>query len=209
MTCVRVKICGITRSEDALAAVAAGADALGFNFWPGSKRYCAPERARRIIGALPPFVTTVGVFVDAPRAEMLRVADHAGVSMLQLHGAETPELCARLGASLSLPLIKAVRVDGPAALRGLRRYPVQALLLDAPTAGYGGSGRVFDWSILERARLPRPVILAGGLTPTNVARAVRAARPFAVDVASGVESAPGIKDAARLARFVQAAKGAR
>jgi phosphoribosylanthranilate isomerase len=199
----RVKICGITRLEDALAAVRLGADALGFNFWPGSKRHLAPAAAREIIRALPPFVTTVGVFVDPTREEAVSAAASSGVQVLQLHGDEPPELCAHL----PLPVLKGIRVSGPAALALLGRYVgVAGFLLDAATPGYGGSGQTFDWSLVAGAAERVTVVLAGGLTPANVAEAVRAVRPYAVDVASGVESAPGVKDPELMSRFIRAAK---
>ena len=202
---VRIKICGITRLEDALLAARLGADALGFNFWPGSKRFIAPAAARAIVRALPPFVTTVGVFVDAGRDELLSAAAVSGVQVLQLHGDEPPELA----RSLPMPLLKAIRVSGPASLDAIDRWPGAAgFLLDAPAPGYGGSGLTFDWSLAAEAARRATVLLAGGLTPGNVAEAIRAVRPFAVDVASGVESAPGLKDAERLAAFITAARAA-
>jgi phosphoribosylanthranilate isomerase len=197
----RVKICGVTRLEDALQAARLGADALGFNFWPGSKRFLAPAAARSIVERLPPFVTPVGVFVNQPEAEIRRAAEESGVRVLQLHGDEPPELCARL----PLPVVKAVRVGGALPLDALRAYPVAAFLLDAPSAGYGGSGATFDWSLAEGVAGLGPLILAGGLTPENVAAAVRRVRPYAVDVASGVESAPGVKDVSKMTRFIAAA----
>jgi phosphoribosylanthranilate isomerase len=199
-----VKICGITRLDDALAAVQAGADALGFNFWPRSKRYLPPGEARAIVRRLPPFVTAVGVFVDPSREEVLRAVDASGVGMVQLHGDEPPELC----ASLPLPVLKAVRLQTSHDLAALASYEVQAFLLDAPTAGYGGSGRTCDWGLAAEVARELRVVLAGGLGPDNVAEAVRTVRPWAVDVASGVESAPGAKDPALVARFVERAKEA-
>jgi phosphoribosylanthranilate isomerase len=200
---VRVKICGITRLEDALAAVRLGADGLGFNFWPGSKRFIAPAEAARIIRALPPLVTSVGVFVDGSHQEVMAAAAISGVQVLQLHGDEPPESCRRFDR----PVVKALRVEGPGALAELERYPgVAAFLLDAPGPGYGGSGRTIDWAVARAAAERATVLLAGGLTPANVAEAVRTVRPWAVDVASGVESSPGVKDHAALARFIAAAK---
>ncbi len=201
---VRVKICGITRREDALAAARAGADAVGVNFWPGSKRFVEPETAAEIIAALPPFVTPVGVFVNQPRAQIVRAARVSGVALLQLHGDESPEDA----SGLPLPVIKAFRADAELAPDTLARYAVAAYLVDAPSAGFGGSGRTFDWTRLRGAALPAPLVLAGGLTPDNVADAVRAALPYAVDVASGVETAPGIKDEDAMRRFVAAARRA-
>jgi phosphoribosylanthranilate isomerase len=201
---VRVKICGVTRLEDALAAVRLGADALGFNFWPGSKRYLAPAAARAIVRALPPFVAAVGVLVDPTRDEALRAAEASGVGVLQLHGDETPELC----AALPLPVVKAIRVDGARALAALASYEVSAFLLDAPGPGYGGTGRTFDWALAHEAAAAARVILAGGLGPDNVAEAVATVRPYGVDVASGVERAAGVKDEELVARFIRAAKEA-
>jgi phosphoribosylanthranilate isomerase len=205
LSTVRVKICGITRLEDALAAAELGADALGFNLWPGSRRHLRPEAAREIASRLPPFVTAVGVFVNQGPAEVLRLAAAAGVAALQLHGDEAPGDCEGLG----LPVIKSFRVAGPADLAAVSAYrAAAAVLLDSRSEGFGGSGRAFDWELARQARGPKPLILAGGLTPENVAEAVRAVRPWAVDVASGVESSPGIKDRERMARFIRAAREA-
>jgi len=201
---VKVKICGITRVEDALAAVRLGADALGFNFWPRSKRYLPPSDARAIVRRLPPFVTAVGVFVDPSREEVLRAAEASGIAVAQLHGDEPPELC----AALPLPVLKGIRLDGAHAIARLASYEVMGFLLDAPTPGYGGSGTTCDWPLAAEVARELPIVLAGGLTPENVAEAVRAVRPWAVDVASGVESAPGVKDEARMRLFVARAKGA-
>jgi len=202
---VRVKICGITRLDDALQAAAAGADALGFNFWPGSKRFLSPEAARAIVARLPPFVTPVGLFVNQPREEIRAAAAASGIALLQLHGDESPADC----EGHALPVVKALRLAGPADLDAVARYPAAAaLLLDAPGDGFGGSGRTFDWSLARRAAGSKPILLAGGLDPENVAAAVREARPWAVDVSSGVEISPGVKDPERVARFVRAAKEA-
>ncbi|HTP50789.1 MAG TPA: phosphoribosylanthranilate isomerase [Anaeromyxobacteraceae bacterium] len=201
---MRIKICGITSVEDALAAVRLGADALGFNFWSDSKRYISPSAAEAIVARLPPFVTTVGVFVNQPEGEIRAIASESGVQVFQLHGDEPPDFCARL----PLPVIKAIPVDQVKALSRLLSYEVSAFLLDTPSRGFGGSGVPFDWSLAEGVSEVAPVILAGGLTPENVAEAIRAVRPYAVDVASGVESHPGAKDPAKMARFIAAAKGA-
>jgi phosphoribosylanthranilate isomerase len=202
MRIVRIKICGVTRLEDALLASRLGADALGFNFWPGSKRHVSAAAARQIIARLPPFVTPVGVFVNQPEGEMRAIAAETGIQVFQLHGDEPPGLCSRL----PLPVVKAVPVDQVSTLSKLLSYEVQAFLLDTPSRGYGGTGRPFDWSLAEGVSEAAPVILAGGLTPENVADAVRAVRPWAVDVASGVESSPGVKDADRMLRFVTAVR---
>jgi phosphoribosylanthranilate isomerase len=199
---VKVKICGITRLEDALLAAQLGADALGFNFWPGSKRYIDPGAARAIIDRLPPFVTAVGLFVNQPPTHVLATAAQSGVTIVQLHGDEPPQDC----NGYPIPVVKAFRIDGSARLAELDRYRVRAFLLDAPCAGFGGSGAVFDWALARQVTAQRPIILAGGLTPENVAEAVRTVRPWAVDVASGVELSPGVKDPDKLARFIANAK---
>jgi phosphoribosylanthranilate isomerase len=202
---VRVKICGITRLEDALAAAELGADALGFNLWPGSRRWVRPEAAREMVSRLPPFVTPVGVFVNQAPDEVRRLAAAAGVAVLQLHGDEPPGECLGLG----LPVIKSFRVAGPEDLEPIAGYAAAAaVLLDSRSEGFGGSGRAFDWGLARRVASGKPLVLAGGLTPDNVAEAVRAVRPWAVDVASGVEASPGVKDRERMARFIRAAKEA-
>jgi phosphoribosylanthranilate isomerase len=204
---VWVKICGIRRPEDALAAVRAGADALGFNFWPGSKRHVPPSEAARIVAGLPPSVTAVGVFVNASRDEILEAIRASGVGAAQLHGDEAPEAC----AGLPVRVVKAVRIASGAdveRIAAFRDAGVETFLLDTPSAGFGGSGATFDWSLAASAGRFGRVVLAGGLTSRNVAEAIRAARPWGVDVASGVEVAPGVKDAAEMGRFVAAARSA-
>jgi phosphoribosylanthranilate isomerase len=202
MATVRVKICGITRVEDALLAARLGADALGFNFWPGSKRFVDPDAARAIVDRLPPFVTAVGVFVDQPPTEVLATAARSGVAAVQLHGDEGWEDV----NGYPIPAIKAIRVAGPASLADLHRYRVRAFLLDAPSAGFGGSGLTCDWDVAREAARRATVILAGGLGPENVRDAIRAVQPWAVDVASGVEVSPGVKDPDKLRRFIENAK---
>jgi phosphoribosylanthranilate isomerase len=204
LSAVRIKICGVTRVEDALGAARLGADAIGFNFWPESRRHVTPAAARAIIERLPPLVTTVGVFVNQPEAELRAIADESGIQVFQLHGDEPPDLCSRL----PLPVVKAIPVDQVRTLSRLLSYEVAAFLLDTPSRGYGGTGQPFDWSLAQGVSEVAPVILAGGLNPDNVAEAIRAVRPYAVDVASGVESSPGVKDLALLARFVAAARKA-
>lgn len=198
----RVKICGIRTEAAAVAAVRAGADAVGFVFYPPSPRFVPPSRAAALARLLPPFVVRVGVFVNAPVEVVEAVAREVGLDAVQLHGDEPPEVCARLRTRV----IKAVRVDGADAVVRARDYSICALLLDAHLPGrYGGTGRRFDWS-LARA-LDRPVILSGGLTPDNVAEAIRQARPYGVDVSTGVET-DGEKDPEKIAAFVRAVREA-
>ncbi len=199
-----VKICGITREEDARLAARRGADAVGLNFSARSKRHCPLDVARRIVEALPPNVLSVGVFVNATRAEIFGVVAATGIQAVQLHGDERPEAC--LG--LPRPVIKALAVADAASIGLADEYPVDTVVLDSGGAGYGGTGERFDWALLQRVRPRARFLVAGGLTPDNVAEAIRSARPYGVDVASGVESAPGVKDPDRLARFIEAAKEA-
>jgi len=201
-----VKICGITRPEDALAAARAGAHAIGLVFYAKSPRHVTPARAAEIIRVLPPFVTTVGLFVDATAEGVRAALAEAPVGLLQFHGDETPEFCRQF----KRPYVKAVRVKaGVDLLQYAQDYhDAKALLLDAYVEGlHGGSGAAFDWSLIPRG-LPLPVILSGGLTPENVADAVRRVRPSAVDVSSGVESAKGIKDAQKIAAFIKGVRNA-
>jgi phosphoribosylanthranilate isomerase len=204
---VKVKICGITNFPDAEAAVAAGADLLGFMFWDRSSRHLELAAAGEIARRLPPPVLKVGVFVDAPAEAVRQAIAVCGLDLLQFHGEETPEYCLQF----EVPSVKAFRIRGRESLRALPRYATQAWLLDAYTPGkVGGTGEKFDWDLaLEARRLGRPIFLAGGLTPGNVADAVARVQPYAVDVSSGVEAAPGKKDHAKLRAFIQAAKGQR
>jgi phosphoribosylanthranilate isomerase len=199
---VRVKICGITNREDAWAAVEAGADALGFVFAP-SLRQVTPAQAGAIIAALPPFVTTVGVVVDQDVTAILR---ECPLDAVQFHGQEPPEA---LAAVPGVRRIRALRLRSVEELAGLAQYAgvAHAFLLDSYVEGRaGGTGAPFAWELAAGADLPRPLILAGGLTPENVAAAIRQVRPYAVDVSSGVEAAPGRKDAARLRAFLDAVR---
>ncbi len=195
MTPLLVKICGITRIDDAEAAIAAGAGAIGFVFWPGSPRAVDPYRARAIAAALPPFVATVGVFVNQPAAHVNGVAALVRLSAVQLHGDETPEYAARIGR----PVVKALS-DLTQAEALAERWPRRVtLLLDAhDPVKRGGTGKTIDWTTAARVAARRPVLLAGGLSPENVADAVALVRPYGVDVSSGVEDAPGIKNHTRL-----------
>lgn len=201
-----VKICGITRPEDALVAARAGAHAIGLVFHPSSPRAVSVERARDIVDALPPFVTAVGLFVDASDTLVRAVVQAVPLQLLQFHGAEEPDYCARF----ALPWIKAVRVKaGVDLLQYARRFSAaKGLLLDAFVEGReGGTGSTFDWDLIP-SDLPLPIVLAGGLTPENVGTAIRQVRPWAVDVSSGVEREKGIKDAARVAAFIRGARDA-
>lgn len=204
---VRVKICGITSATDALTAVAAGADALGFMFYPPSPRYLTVDAARAITRELPPFVARVGVFVDADEDRIVETVKRVGLDTVQLHGSESAEFAARL---TGCRVIKAMRMEGPAALERLAGFREFSWLLDSYVAGsFGGTGQTFNWDLAcEAVRRGGRVILAGGLTVDNVARAVAAVGPYAVDVSSGVEVSPGRKDPAKVREFIAAAKGA-
>lgn len=202
-----IKICGITNLADAQVAVEAGADALGFNFWRPGKRYIAPESAARIAAQLPARIMKVGVFVDEDAAEVQRIAEAVGLACLQLHGRETPEYAQTLAAS-GRRVWKALRVDEDFRPAALAAYSVDAFLLDGAGAAPGGNAATFDWQRAREARAFGRVILAGGLNPDNVAEAVRTVEPWGVDVASGVESAPGRKDAALVRRFIEAVHAA-
>jgi phosphoribosylanthranilate isomerase len=201
---VIVKICGITNVADGLAASEAGADALGFVFYDQSPRHVSVETAASIIHQLPQLVIKVGVFVNAPEDFVVAAARECGLSLLQFHGDESPEYCLQFG----LMSMKAFRVRDAASLEQLQHYPTEAWLLDAYTSDrQGGTGEKFNWGLaLEARKLGRPIFLAGGLTPENVASAVQQAQPYGVDVSSGVEAAPGRKDHAKVRAFIQAAK---
>lgn len=197
----RVKICGITRVEDALAVVRLGADAIGLVFYPGSPRCVTPEAAAHIAAALPPFVSTVGLFVNAGADDVAHVLRQVRLDVLQFHGEEPATFCSQFGR----PYLKAVRVGSETNLiQCAADYAsASALLLDTLVEGVpGGTGRSFDWSLIP-AGIARPLVLAGGLHAGNVAQAVRQVRPYAVDVSGGVERAPGIKDEVRMAAFMQ------
>jgi len=200
----RVKICGITNIEDALQAVEAGADALGFVFFKESPRNISHERAREIIEKVPAFVSTIGVFVNEPAWRVEEIMRLTGLDIAQLHGEESPEECCKFRR-----VIKALRVDKMTDLEPMNKYRVSAFLLDAYSKGeYGGTGRVFNWDIALEAKKYGNVILAGGLTPDNVAEAVKYVKPFAVDVSSGVESEKGIKDHEKVRQFIRRARHA-
>jgi phosphoribosylanthranilate isomerase len=198
---VRVKICGITRAEDALAAAHFGAHAIGFVFWRRSARYVTPENAREIIAALPPFLTKVGVYVDPDPEWVEKSSSLAGLDLLQFHGDEPEQFCRQF----TLPYIKAVRVRiGLDLLQYASLYKgASGLLLDTYIPGEpGGTGHAFDWDLIPRT-LPLPLILSGGLHPGNIAEAIQRAQPWAVDVSSGVEAAKGVKDAEKIAALMR------
>jgi len=200
----RIKVCGITRVEDARIAVELGADAIGLVFYAPSPRNVGLEQARAIIAAIPPFVTIVGLFVDPVPEQVESVLSRCSLGLLQFHGDEAPDICRGFG----LPYIKAAQVKADADLvQYLSPYDAaQGWLLDAYHEQlYGGTGEPFDWKLIPRD-LARPVILSGGLTPDNVGTAVRQVRPWAVDVSSGVEAAKGVKDAAKIAAFIAGVK---
>ncbi|WP_331695306.1 phosphoribosylanthranilate isomerase [Pseudomonas sp. ZY71] len=206
MPAVRSKICGITRIEDALAAVEAGADAIGFVFYAKSPRAVTVQQARAIIQALPPFVTTVGLFVNASRCELGEILDAVPLDLLQFHGDEAVEDC----EGWHRPYIKALRVKaGDDIAAAVDAYPsASGVLLDTYVEGVpGGTGEAFDWSLIPQG-LSKPLILAGGLTPENVADAVARVKPYAVDVSGGVEASKGIKDHAKIHAFINAVRKA-
>lgn len=225
MSRTRIKICGLTREVDVAAAVEAGADAIGFVFYPQSPRYVAPAVAARLAREVPPFVSTVGLFVNAAAATVRETLDEVPLSVLQFHGDETPEQCCEIAKAAHLPFMRAARVrPGLDLVEFAKDYSAasaSALLLDAFVEGYGGGGHVFDWTLIPQPWLnPSPslaprdpsaaprLVLSGGLNAQNVAGAIERVRPCAVDVSSGVESSKGIKDHARIAAFVQAVRAA-
>jgi phosphoribosylanthranilate isomerase len=205
---VKVKICGITNWADARRAVEAGADFLGFNFYPSSPRYITPAKARRIVQRLPKKISAVGVFVNESEDTILDIASTVGFVHLQLHGDESPATVARLGRIF--PVMKAIRVRKSFRPAQLARFKdAQAFLLDGFDANHwGGTGKTFDWGLVPKKNGDARIFLAGGITPENVGDAIRTARPYAIDVCSGVESKPGKKDPQRLRTFMQAVREA-
>jgi phosphoribosylanthranilate isomerase len=203
MAPVKIKVCGMTSLEDTLLAVEAGADAVGFIFYKKSPRCVAMKTVRDIIGQLPPFVETVGVFVDEAEDKVNRTAEFCGLDVVQLHGSESASYCKKIRGKV----IKAVRVKDADSLKGLDRFPVKGFLLDTfSEQQHGGTGRTFDWNLVHRAKKFGPVILAGGLGPRNVREAIRRVRPYGVDACSGVECAPGRKDPEKIKAFIKAVR---
>jgi len=214
VTAPRIKICGVTLADDAARVAAAGVDFIGLNFWPRSKRYLDPERAPLIasVAKASGAAKLVGVFVDAQVDEILAICARVELDAIQLHGDETPEQCAAIARAVYRPVWKAIAVSSAKDIDHLDAWPVEAILLDAPTPQRGGAGARFDWQIARdaRERYPeRSFVLAGGLDAACVAEAIAQVEPWAIDCASGVEAGPGIKDPAKLAAFVAAARGAR
>lgn len=213
----RIKICGLTREQDLEAAVAAGADAVGFVLYPGSPRHVTPRRAAELARRLPPYVTPVLLFVNAPTEDVIAACDQVPGAMVQFHGDETPAQCLAATARPARPFIRAARIPREAGVSfDLLRFATefaqaQAILLDAHVEGYGGGGKTFDWSLLPPS-VGSHLVLSGGLTPANVTDGILQVRPralsLAVDVSSGVESAKGIKDADKINRFVAAVRAA-
>ena len=202
----KVKICGITSVADGLVVAGAGADMIGLMFYEGSPRHVTLAKATEISRALPPFVLRVGVFVNPEEAQVMEAITACGLNLLQFHGDETSAFCTQFGEMS----VKALRVQNAESLPALANYHTDAFLLDAYSkAGFGGTGERFNWELaIEAHKFGKPIFLAGGLTPENVATAVKQVRPFAVDVSSGVESAPGKKDAAKVQSFIQAVRNA-
>jgi len=204
-----VKICGITSLEDALACADAGADALGFNFWPQSKRYIAVEEAAKIARRVPPNIRTIGVFVNPTLDEVARAVEDESLTMVQLHGDEGPSFCAEVARRTGAKVIKAAPVRGQADIRALEAFHTDFHLLDTHRSGsFGGTGETFDWELVRLRRTSVPLILSGGLTPENVGAAIAATQPFAVDVASGTEASHGVKDPEKLRAFAAAVERA-
>ncbi len=205
MARTRIKICGITNHEDAANAVASGADALGFNFFKGSTRYISPGKAAEICAQVPAFVATVGLFVNEPLADVNRIIGSLRLGLVQFHGDETPEYCDSVGH----PYMKALRAMNRDQIKVEAQSfeTAQAILVDTATEGqFGGTGKTFDWSMLPD--LGKPVVLAGGLDATNVGAAIAATHPYAVDVSGGVERSRGVKDVAKMKKFVEAVQSA-
>src|SRR5438132_3935637 len=208
MSAMKIKICGITNSNDALACAAAGVDMIGLNFYEQSPRYIRPDRARTIARTLPLSIQAVGIFVDTPVEEIRRVARDVGLRVVQLHGSESPEMCAELARDFEI--IKALQIGGGFGAQRASAYPMCTILLDTYEEGMpGGTGDVGDWELARATKkFASRLILAGGLSPENVTQAIATVNPDGVDVCSSVESAPGVKDLGRIQQFVAAARNA-
>ncbi len=207
----RIKICGVTLPDDAARVASSGADFIGLNFWPKSKRYVDPERAPMLASVIRSTgnAKIVGVFVDPELDEVQQLVTSGDLDIIQLHGDEGPDFVKHVSTSVYRPVWKALPVKSSKDVAHLDVWPAEALLLDAPTPGRGGAGASFDWALGREARERFPklnIVLAGGLTPDNVTAAIQQVQPWAVDVASGVEAAAGVKDAARLSAFIAAAR---
>lgn len=200
---IKIKICGTTNLKDALLAVESGADAVGFIFYKNSPRRISPKEVKEIVAQIPPFIETVGVFVNDTSDKVNRIAEQCRLTAVQLHGDESPAFCRRVKRRV----IKAIRVKGADSLKGISEYNVSGILLDAYNEeSKGGTGLVFDWNLALRAKKHRPVIIAGGLNPYNVYTAIHRVRPYGVDVCSGVEKSLGFKDAKKLTDFVRSVR---
>ena len=203
---VKVKVCGMTSLKDALVAVEVGADAVGFIFYKKSPRSVTMKTVREIVLELPPFVDTVGVFVDETAEQINKIADYCNLDIIQLHGDESPTFCKKIRRKV----IKAFRIKDMQSVKKISNFQVSGFLLDTFSENlHGGTGKVFDWNLALPAKKFGPVIMAGGLTPNNVQQAVRQIRPYGVDVCSGVESEPGIKDHKKVRAFLNNAKAGR
>lgn len=201
----KIKICGITNFEDAAKSLDCGADALGFIFYEKSKRYISPPEAQKIIKELPPFVTKVAVFVDCPFRQIIKITSELFINAIQLHGSETPEFCSKF----SYPVIKALRIKDSIDIQQVDSFATQTILFDTYSeSDYGGTGKSFNWKVLEKLNTDKKIILSGGLNPGNIEKAITTVRPYGVDVSSGVEKSPGIKDHKKIKKFIEAVKNA-
>jgi len=201
----KVKICGITNFKDAVKSLDCGADALGFIFYEKSKRYIKPSDAGKIIKELPPFVTKVAVFVDSSYRQINKIINELSINLIQLHGNEAPEFCAKFRH----PVIKALRIKDSIDKQEVDSFPTQAILFDTHSESeYGGTGISFNWKLLKKLKIDKKIILSGGLNPDNIDEAIRTVKPYAVDVSSGVEKSYGIKDHQKIKKFIEAVENA-
>ena len=201
----KIKICGITNFRDAAKSLDYGADALGFIFYKKSKRYINPQQAQKIIKELPPFVTKVAVFADCPFRQITKITNELFINTIQLHGSETPEFCARF----SYPVIKALRIKDSIDIQQVDSFATQTILFDTfSETSFGGTGKSFNWKVLEKLNTDKKIILSGGLNPDNIEISITTVRPYGVDVSSGVEKSPGIKDHKKIKKLIEAVKNA-